>query len=171
MNDLSRMPLHTPKDGRRLYLLALEVAPMLVGKTYNPLPSHLTLMHRFWSELSPEKLAQAIEPVLRRTQPLELLFGKTRLNGPQKVRVNMVQLTPDLQSLHMRLFDLLNTLHVTYTAPEWVGKGFAPHVTERKEIEFAIGHVQVTNAAYLIEVEIHGEEQVRRIRARFNLTA
>jgi len=165
------MSFHITEDDRHLYLLALEVVPMLVGKTYNPLPSHLTLMHRFWSELSPEKLAQAIEPVFRRTQPLELLFGKTRLNGPQKARVNIVQLNPDLQNLHMQLFDLLNTLNVTYTAPEWVGKGFAPHVTERKEVEFAVGHKQITSAAYLIEVKIRGEDHLRFIRARFELTA
>lgn len=36
-----------------LYLFTLEVAPLEIGMTYNPLPSHLTLVSRFFSDKPP----------------------------------------------------------------------------------------------------------------------
>ena len=43
-----------------LYLFTLEVVPLEVGKTYDELPLHCTLMFRFWSELPAEELAAKV---------------------------------------------------------------------------------------------------------------
>ena len=126
-------------------------------------------MHRFRSELSPEALAKDLEPVFQKQCPVTLTFGATKIHGPQKVRVHSVALTDQLKRLHLRLFNLLQDLGVEFTAPQWVGEGFGPHVTERAEVEFTPGDQQLSRAAYLIEVEIRGEDHLRLIRAKFGL--
>lgn len=47
------------------YLLILEIAPVEVGKTYDNLLSHLTLMSRFFSELPSAQLDEDRPTALR----------------------------------------------------------------------------------------------------------
>ncbi len=156
---------------KRLYLFTLEVTTMVVGKTYNPLPSHLTLMSRFWSDLSPDELAEVVRPLFQQARPIELIFGEAAMLGPKQVAVHLIENTEELKSLHLRLHDLLNTTGVTYTAPQFVGNGYKPHVSRREGDQFNAGHKQMANAAYLIEVEIKGEDHLRHIRVKFDLSS
>lgn len=142
---------------------------MTVGKTYNPLPSHLTLMSRFWSSLSPEELTKLVEPLLQQTKPIELSFGEAATLGPKQVAVHLVRNTKELKDLHSHLHDLLDAVGVTYTAPQFVGDGHKSHVSRRDSDQFTVGHKQMANAVYLIEVEIKGEDHLRHIRAKFDL--
>lgn len=153
---------------KRLYLFTLEVTPMVVGKTYNPLPSHLTLMSRFWSDLSPDELAEVVRPLFRQARPIELIFGEAAMLGPKQVAVHLVDNTKELKNLHSRLYDLLNAQGVTYTAPQFVGNGHKPHVSKREGDQFTAGHKHMANAAYLIEVEINGKDHLRLIRTKFD---
>ena len=102
---------------QHLYLFTLEVTPMTVGDIHNPLPSHLTLVSRFWSNLSSEKLAEAVKPIFQGTHPIGLTFGEIALLGPQKVEAHLIEPTEELKDLHIRLANLLKTLSVTFTAP------------------------------------------------------
>jgi hypothetical protein len=156
---------------KHLYLFTLEVEPMTVGKIYNPLPSHLTLMSRFWSSLSPEELAKLVEPLFRQTKPIELSFGEATTLGPKQVAVHLIEHTKELKNLHSQLHNFLDIADVTFAYPQHVGDGHKPHVTEREGVQLAKGHKQLTSAAYLIEVEIKGEEHLRHIRAKFDLTS
>lgn len=69
----------------------------------------------------------------------------------------------------MRLYDYLNDLGVEYTAPEWVGKGYRAHVTERENTRLEVGSQQSSNAIYLIEVKVPGHDHKRLIRHKFEL--
>jgi hypothetical protein len=157
------------KDHQRLYLFTLEVTPMGVDKMYNPLPSHLTLMSRFWSSLSPEELSGIGEPLFQRTRPIELSFGEPATLGPKQVAVHLVENTRELKDLHLQLHSLLDAVGATYNAPQYVGDGHKPHVSKRKGDQFTVGHKQMANAVYLIEVEVKGDDHLRFIRAKFDL--
>lgn len=154
---------------KHLYIFTLEVVPMSVGQTYNPLPSHLTLMSRFWSSLSPEELSGVVRPLFQETPPIELIFGEAATLGPKQVAVHLVQNTKALKDLHSHLHNLLDTIGVAYTAPQFVGDGHRPHISKREGDQFNVDHKQMANAACLIEVEIKGDDHLRHIRARFDL--
>lgn len=158
------------KNNQHLYLFTLEVTPMTVGRIYNPLPSHLTLMSRFWSSLSPEELIGIVNPLFQETRSIELNFGKATVLGPKQVAVHLVESTRELKDLHSQLHDLLNTTGVTYTEPQFVGDGHKPHVSKRDGDRLNAGHKQMSNAAYLIEIEINGKDHLRLIRAKFDLS-
>jgi hypothetical protein len=157
------------RNNQRLYLFTLEVMPLNVGKIYNPLPSHLTLMSRFWSSLSPEELSQVVKPLFQRTQPMELIFGESAALGPKQIAVHLIENTDELKNLHSKLRGLLNAAGVTYTTPKYTGDGHKPHVSKRDGDQFIPGHKQMANAVYLVEVEIKGDDHLRFIRAKFDL--
>lgn len=154
---------------QHLYLFTLEITPLKVGKTYNPLPSHLTLMSRFWSELSPDEIAKIVKPLFDCAGPIELIFGEPAQLGPKKIDVHLVKPNKSLKKLHDELHNLLDAANVTYEYPRFVGEGHKPHVSKREDDQFRAGHKQIANAAYLIEVAIKGDKHLRFIQARFEL--
>jgi hypothetical protein len=148
----------------RLYLFTLEIAPLKVGASYDDLPSHLTLMSRFLSDLMPEELSILVRPLFAEAKPVDLLFGSTTKLGPKKVTVHMVS-SPDEQLLHERIQTLLDESDVTFQYPQFVGANHKAHVTHREGVDFPQKTHVLSSAAYLIEV-VDGQ---RIIRSRFNL--
>jgi len=149
-----------------LYLLALEIEPLEMGGVYDELPSHLTLMSRFLSDLVPEKLSDTIRPVLENSDVVELTFGSTITLGPKKVTAHMVN-SSDEKLLHKRLQVALDEVGVTFQYPQFIGSNHKAHVTKRDGKGFPPGSYLISSAVYLIEV-IDGQ---RIIRSRFNLDA
>ena len=149
---------------KRCYLVTLEITPLEVGRTYDVLPSHLTLMSRFLSEQTPDELADAVRSVFTQTPPVELIFGDIEALGPKQVQAHMVQ-SPSEAALHDRLHSCLNELAVRYEYPAFVGAGHKAHVTLRDGVLFEAGSVRICSAAYLIEIVDHK----RVIRAHFEL--
>lgn len=156
-------------DARHLYLFTLEVAPLTIGVTYNPLPSHLTLMSRFWSEYSSQVIADMVKPLFERTKPIELLFGQPANIGPKHTAVHLIEHTEEIKHLHEQLRSLLDATAIEYTNPQFVGNGHKPHVSRREDDGFTPGHKQMAKAVYLIEVEREGEEHLRFVCAKFGL--
>lgn len=119
-----------------MYLFTLEIVPLELGRVYDELPSHLTLMSRFLSDLSPEELAAKVQPLFTRTASIQLVFGNTTVLGPKKVTAHMVT-GPQEKQLHNKLRELLDTLKVGYQYPEFIGDNHKPHVTAREGVQFA----------------------------------
>ena len=151
---------------KHLYLFTLEIAPLEVGGQYDDLPSHLTLISRFLSELSPEELVKQVRPLLAATDSIHLAFGETIELGPKKVTAHMVD-SPSERQLHHNLRKLLDTIKVEHQYPEFIGGNHKAHVTQRPGVEFKAGSERIAPAAYLIEI-VDGK---RIVRARLELAA
>lgn len=136
---------------KHLYLFTLEITALEIGKVYDELPSHLTLMSRFLSELSAEALASKVRPLFAQTSPVHLVFGETMQLGPKKVTAHMVD-SPEENRLHNDLSNILCGLKVEYQYPEFIRDNHKPHVTARDSMSFTPGSTHVTRAAYLIEI-------------------
>lgn len=149
---------------KHLYLFTLEIEPLDVGKTFCELPSHLTLMSRFLSDLSPDELAAKVRLLFTSTAPVRLIFGETTTLGPKKVTAHMVN-SLDERRLHNALHKLLDAIEVDYQYPSFIGEGHKPHVTAREGVWFDRGSNHIASAVYLIEVI----DKKRVIRAKFEL--
>lgn len=147
-----------------LYLFTLEIVPLEVGRIYETLPSHLTLMSRFLSDLPADELARKTMPLFSATKPITLTVGQTEILGPKKVTAHMVSSVSEL-NLHRQLGNILDAAHVSYEYPAFVGEGHKAHVTKREEVYFEQGSQLACSAAYLIEVV----DKQRIVRARLNL--
>ena len=149
-----------------LYLFSLEITPLKVGRAYDELPSHLTLMSRFLSDLPPDELIAKVRPFFTETAPVHLVFGETAALGPKKVTAHMVT-SPDERRLHNNLRKLLEGVKVEYQYPEFIGDNHKPHVTAREGVQLVSDSKRTVSAAYLIEVA----DRKRIIRAKFILSA
>lgn len=150
---------------KHLYLFTLEITPLEVGRIYDELPSHLTLMSRFLSDMSAEEVADKVRPLFIQTAPVHLVFGETIQLGPKKVTAHMVD-SLDERRLHDSLRKVLDGVEVEYQYPEFIGDKHKAHITAREGVRFAPGSERTVFVAYLIEV-IDGK---RIIRAKFTLT-
>lgn len=153
-----------------LYLFTLEVARLEVGKTYNPLPSHLTLVSRFYSHELPDDINDKFSSLFNETKSIRLVFDHMATIGPKLTAVHLIQSTEALKKLHGQLIERLNEFAVDYTQPEYLGEGWKPHVSKRDNDNFSPGFSHLSKAAYLIEVHKEGENHLRTIQKRFNLS-
>ena len=149
---------------KHLYLFTLEIDPLAVGKVYDDLPSHLTLMSRFLSGMSYQELAPVVRAIFEQASPIELTFGETKELGPKKVVAHMIH-SPAEVTLHNQLYQCLEFLGVEFQYPQFIGPGHKAHVSKREGDNFKKGQTRVSSTAYLIEV-IEGR---RIVRSRFNL--
>lgn len=147
------------------YLFILEIAPVEVGKTNDELPSHLTLMSRFISELMPSQLSKAVRPLFDKTASINLTFSETTELGPKKLTVRLVEYSDQLRSLHNALLKSLRSLDAEFEYPQFVGTGHKPHVTAREGTNFSPGDRIMVSHACLVEV-INSK---RIIRSKFEL--
>jgi len=155
----------------RLYLFTLEVTPLEVGKTYNPLPSHLTLISRFYSHGSPNGIADKVSGLFSETKSIDLAFERMATIGPKHTVVHLIQPSEALRKLHNQLAEILDRIGVDYTQPEYIRAGWKPHISKRAGDDFAPGFTYPTKASYLIEVHKEGEKHLRTVQERFNLSS
>lgn len=148
------------------YIFILEVAPVEVSKTYDELPSHLTLISRFFSESPPERLAEAARPLFKQTEPVVLTFAETLELGPKKLTTHMVEHSNELKRLHNKLRGLLDSINADYEYPQFIGEGHKPHVTKRDGGQFNAGGRKTIQAACLVEI-VDGK---RVVRSKFELS-
>lgn len=152
---------------KKTYLLALEVEPMEVGRSYAQLPMHCTVMHRFLTELSAEALIAELAPIFDSADPLALRLSDHVAFGPRKQLVTLIESSPELVTLHNRLFDRLNSLSVRYTELDWVDAGYVPHVTDKNGKRISPKLASNINAAYLISIEHPLKGDKRSINYKF----
>lgn len=148
----------------RLYLFTLEIVPLELEKAYNDLPSHVTLMSRFTSDLAPDELASVVKPLFSDTKSIHLLFGNTIKLGPKKVTAHMID-SPDEHLLHERLLGVLKDAGVVPQYPQFIGADHRAHVTQRDGVDFPSKTHLMASVVYLIEV-INGQ---RIARSRLSL--
>ncbi len=160
---------------QRLYLFTLEVDELIVGMTYNPLPAHLTLVSRFYSPDTPDKIAKVVSPIFNKTPNITLLFEEPVSLGPKQTAAYLIKPSNELLDLHGHVVESLRTVHGAYTNPQYVRDGWKPHVSKRADNSFHTGDQLIATTAYLIEVIIDdttiANNQVRHIRNKFNLAA
>ena len=152
-----------------LYLFALEVEPMKVEGAYDQLPLHCTLMPRFWSDLTPLEMIKKVQNLLDNTAPIRLVIGKHKLLGPKLTSVNLIELSNQLNTLHIKLKDILDGIGVEYTSSEWVGEGYVPHISNVHKLEYDPGNNLLAAAVYLIEVGTISKKHQRFIHAKIEL--
>ena len=142
------------------YLYALEVHDMNVGKRYDMLPVHCTLVHWFELESAREQemqqrvqlIASEIGTIALTAQSQETFSGMTK-NGPIPVTVDTVVYTPELRALHGGVCDILDDLGATYSNPPYVRETYVPHVTHQTTGSLQTDSTHESTSLYLITAD------------------
>lgn len=156
------------------FLFVLEVEPMKVGKSYNKLTLHCTVLHWFNVETSAEELLRLTSKIFSNTHPIELVAGEPAMFGPSSdphsMYVNKVVHNQALVYLHRSLLKVVDGIHAQHTEPSYTGGGFNFHVTMQEGRSFVEGTKDLSTAAYLVE-RVEGAKNSRKfIRAKIPLT-
>lgn len=154
----------------RAFLLALEVNPMQVSKTYNQLDLHCTVVHWFRTKATSHDVLAVVMPIINKAPAIELVSDKTALFGPSKglkdIPVNLVKPTSAFRTLHSSLLQAIEQLGVRHTEPAYTGKGFNSHVTKQGNLSFSEGSRHVATITYLIEALDQKNITQKRILAK-----
>jgi hypothetical protein len=154
---------------QHLYLFTLEIQPLGLGETYNSLPSHLTLISRFYTYETPEQIIYKVDSLFNQTKSIDILFQQSAEIGPKQTPVHLIKPSLELKRLHAKLIKILDKIGVTYTEPMFIGDGWKPHVSKRENNNFSTGEIQCSRSVYLIEVFIYNDEQLRVVRNKSTL--
>lgn len=156
----------------KAYLLALEIAPIVIDKTYESLPLHCTLMHWFRIDAIDDFIQQVNVLVGAKTAP-ELHIGEPddftgiTKTGVISVKVNKVRKTDELNDLHETIATIAESLGVEYVMPQYIHAGYVPHVTHQGADQLSYGDEVQATSLYVAEADSPEYGYPRRVVRRF----
>jgi hypothetical protein len=159
------------------YLLALEITPLEIGKTYTSLPLHCTLVPWFSLDMQSKDCLKAIRSFLKGASPVQLIAGQQKTftaktaHGIIPLTVNTIKLSVDLRELHLHICEKLDTLGARYATPQYVKEGFTPHVTHQGDEKLVASEVHCSEALYLIAADTPEYGTSRRVISKIKLTS
>ncbi len=135
-------------------------------------PLHLTIVPNFsigWDDVT---LREKVHGVLAGHDPVDVGAGHDDLFGPQRtVPVTVLEPTPGLMSLHNRIFELLTNAGADFCRPEYVQRGYRPHVTITPQRRLGPGDRIVVDAISLVDLQPRGNSQLRRVLGTISLVS
>ncbi len=157
----------------KAYLLALEIEPVEVDKTYTGLPLHCTLVHWFWIAGINDLLMDIQSLIETREAPKLLIEGEDEFtgvtkDGPIAVKVNKVTRTAEIINLHEEITNLLEANGVWYSMSQYIHDGYVPHVTHQKVVRVRANDVLRVRSLYLADADAPEYGNERRIIHKFN---
>lgn len=155
----------------RKYIFGIEIDPVEEGKVYEHMPLHCTLAHWFFSDFGPQEIMEKVSSRLSGHGFVELISEESALYGPNKdISVNVLVRGDALINLHRKVLEGLDSLNVEYAIPEYMGKGYKPHVTRYDGRSFSIGNKHEVKRIYLVEALDENSPPKKKVQALFTLT-
>lgn len=148
--------------------LDLKTAPI----TFSALdwPPHVTMLDTFKTEWPVKNLSRAIEQVAQCNTAFNIRATEQAMLGPDK-DVPVKLLLPDaaIIGLHRKLLALSDEGSFIFNTPEFVGKGFLPHVTDQKASRMLIGKSYSITSVTLVDMFPDDDYMKRAIIKTFAL--
>ncbi|HEX8227033.1 MAG TPA: 2'-5' RNA ligase family protein [Candidatus Saccharimonadales bacterium] len=91
--------------------------------------------------------------------------------GENTIPVTLLQSTPELQSLHDKLIDVLEANGAVFNSPQFTRLGFVPHATYQKNAKLEIGQQIIVKELSLIDMFVGGDWHKRKVLRNFKLSA
>ena len=123
----------------------------------------------FTSTLPTETLDDSIGHLADAASGLELRVTGEAVYGPPDVVVGEIELSSQLKTLHMELFNLLNNFQVAYDKPQFVGAGYSPHVSHQGSVNPSAGDVLNCKSMFLVSTEGSSHKGPRTVIGKYAL--
>jgi len=133
-------------------------------------PLHVTLVDDFFIGLSEMEIIQVLIKFLAGQQPVKTVALKDELLGPESnIPVTLLEVTPELLSLHNKLVEMLKASEVVLVSPEFSGSGYKPHVTVQGSSRIQQGKNLVIESVSIIDMQHKNDESQRKLLATIKL--
>lgn len=96
-------------------------------------PPHVTLADAFKAKASGAELHDKLAAELKPRGPLELVAENDAYFGEHSEHhVMLLEKTPEILTLHQQILDILSDFEAVFNVPEYVGRGYLPHVSMQR---------------------------------------
>lgn len=140
------------KPKKNIYLITLEVSPIAIGRFYDQLPAHLTLIPRFTTKVETEDILNKVSLVSAKTKNITIVVTKKEILGPKQTKVWLVNANKYLAELHKDLKTKIDEIEANFLYPEFMKNNWIPHISVRENINFEENQQLESNKIYLIEI-------------------
>jgi hypothetical protein len=152
-------------------VVVLPLAPLGVGDGFRlkDWPLHLTVAPTFVigaDDIGADMAAvlTVITPILAKQRQLVVRAGPDAGFGHfGKIPVTLIEPSAELSRLHQRLLDALLAVGAAFDDPEFVGRGYGPHVTITRSARVALGDTLTLRQAALVDMAPAGHGRLRRV--------
>lgn len=124
---------------------------------------HCTLVHWFECDYGASMLVAALTPVLERGIPRVLFPGLFDYFGKERDRLATRIFSYPLQAPHDAACDVIEQLGGRFLEPQWVRRGYSPHVTARGDLRLPEGDYVVATQVRLRWVPDPSDMSVERV--------
>jgi hypothetical protein len=116
-------------------------------------PLHVTVLDTFSTRWQAYELSRALANVAASVANFEVVPHQSTLLGENKdVSVKLLQQVNYMAALHNKLLKLVDKGLIIFNTPAYIGNGFLPHVTDRKDNELKLGHAYLLDSISLIDM-------------------
>ena len=128
-------------------------------------PLHSSLADVFAVDWEGASMLEKLSELLSHEQKLETVADDDTYFGPpeKRVQVTLVKNTPELQSLHNKIVDLLEGAGGVFNEPEYTKEGFKPHSTVQKHARLHKGDTVKFNALTVVDMFPNGDIKQRKL--------
>lgn len=138
------------------YVVVAPLTPMVVGDRFitREWPLHVTLIQVFASEATPAEIGSRLAAVGSGASAITVVAGEPANFGPSKtIPVTVVEPSAALDALHALCVQAVGDLAPVYENPEYMGPGYRPHVTVKRNARVTVGEVLELQQIALVDME------------------
>ncbi len=136
----------------------------------NDWPLHVTLLDPFKTEWSEEELIFQTEKLTFMMHSFPLKLSSRSFLGPNKdVPVMLLEIDESISLSHSKLLELGKRGSFVYNTPEFVGDGFAPHITDTADERAELGRSYDLTTISIVNTIPDGDPLRRSIIKTFDI--
>ena len=120
--------------------------------TMSSLPLHITILSIFSSDQQHSFFTTILAKIAEDARQLTVrTAGRALFGVDQDIPVTLVENSDQLRKLHLRLLDAVSD-HVSFRAPQFVGDGYGPHITDQGDRKAGRGDSLILDNLMLVEI-------------------
>lgn len=138
------------------YVVVAPLTPMVVGDRFitREWPLHVTLVQVFATPATPVEIGRRLAAVAAASPAITVVAGDEENFGrSQSIPVTLVNSSVALDALHAACVAAIEELAPRYENPEFMGAGYRPHVTIKRQGRVLAGDVLELRQLAVVDME------------------
>lgn len=156
------------------YCLVYLVEKLQEGDEFTAInywPLHITIASNFIVDWEATNLFDNLTNALSHTRPVTITVGDDEyFGGERKIQVSVMEMTPELMSLHKTVINTLEQAGAIFDEPQYNNDGYRAHATVQKAHRLHKGDKVTINQVTIVDMFPHQDITKRRILQTIRLS-
>lgn len=154
------------------YVAVAPLTPLAAGDSFatREWPLHVKIVQVFDADATPRQVGRCLAGVAPAASALEVVAGEDENFGrAQTIPVTVIESCAALNALHAACVTALAQLAPVYESPEFMGAGYRPHVTVKRQGRVIAGERIELRQIAVVDMEPGQRDGGREVLAVFAL--